>query len=159
MLFPDNITDSTKRNFIQSLHTKLDVNVWFCIGLQIAKGLDYVHQKSIVHRDLKTDNIAMYEQNEKIFPVIVDFGKSEFLSNTKKYSLTEEAKKEYRVFHKHIAPDVVDGIAKPSTLSDMYSYGRVFKSIVRYFHITRESIPPSIVDMVNKCLLYQSQFT
>lgn len=130
--------------------------MWFCITLQIAEGLEYIHRKNIVHRDLKTDNIAMYEQNKKIVPVIVDFGKSEFLSNTKKYSLTEEAKKEYRVFHKHIAPDVVDGIVKPSTSSDIYSYRRVFKSIVRYFPIARKSIPSSIVNMVNKCLLYQS---
>lgn len=158
LLFPNNddITDSGKKLFVQSLQTEFNVNVWFCITLQLAEGLKYIHQKNIVHRDLKTDNIAIYEQENSFMPVIVDFGKSEFSSNTIKYNLTEEAKKEYRVFHKHIAPDVVDGIVRPSTSSDMYSYGRVFKSIVRYFPIHRESIPSSIVDMVNKCLLYQS---
>ena len=156
MLFPNQILDRSKKDVALSVHSEIDANVWFKVSLKIAEGIDHFHQQSIVHRDLKTDNVAMYEQNNTLMPVIIDFGKSDFIQNTKKYSLTAEQKKEYRIKHKHIAPDLVDGITKPSPSSDIYSYGRIFKSIVRNFPISREIIPPVVVNMVNNCLSYHS---
>ena len=79
------------------VHSEFDIQVWFHITLQIAEGLEYIHQKNIIHRDLKTDNITMYEQNKNI----PDFGKSDYGNATKKYN------------HRHIAPDLVDGIENP----------------------------------------------
>lgn len=64
-------------------------------------------QNSIVYRDLKTDNIAMYEQNNKFIPIIIDFGKSEFCSAAEKHSLSKESKQEYRIMQPqtYIPPD------------------------------------------------------
>ena len=49
--------------------------IWFEITSHIAKGIEYLHQKHIVHRDLKTDNIAIsitsHELKEKLFSVLV----------------------------------------------------------------------------------------
>ena len=154
LIFPNDISDINKKDIALSVHQEVDASVWFKITLHIAEGIDHFHQRNIVHRDLKTDNITLYERNKILMPVIIDFGKSDLIQNTKKYSLTKEQKKEYRVKHKHIAPDLVDGITKPSPLSDIYSYGRIFKSIVRNFPISSKLIPDVIVNMVNDCLSY-----
>ena len=60
ILFPDSITNSSKMQLAQLVHSEFDIQVWFHITLQIAEGLEYIHQKNIIHHDLKTDNIIMY---------------------------------------------------------------------------------------------------
>lgn len=156
LLFPNDILETSKKDIAFSVHCEIKIIELFNILLKIGEGMDYCHQKNIVHRDLKADNVALYEQNNNLMPVIIDFGKSDVIKNTKQYSLTEEQKKEYRINHKHIAPDLVDGIAKPSPSSDIYSYGRIFKSVVRDFPISPKNIPPDVVSMVNNCLSYDS---
>lgn len=152
LLYPNSISDKDKKDVALSVHCEVEASVWFKIALQIAEGIKHFHEKSIVHHDLKTDNVALYEQDSILMPVIIDFGKSDFTLNIKKYLLTEEQKKEYRIMHKHIAPDLVDGTTRPSLSSDIYSYGRI--TIVRYFPISSKLIPDDIVKMVNDCLLY-----
>ena len=156
LLFPNEILEASKKDVALSVHCEIKVAVLFNILLKIAEGIDHIHQKNIVHRDLKADNVTLYEQNNILMPVIIDFGKSDYTKNTRLYSLTEEQRKEYRINHKHIAPDLVDGIARPTPSSDIYSYGRVFKSIVRNFPISPKNIPPDVVSMVNNCLSYNS---
>ena len=62
--------------------------------------------------------------------VIIDFGKSEYTCSFKKFVLTDAKKAEYRQNHKHIAPDLVDRLARPSPASDVYSFGRLFKNVI-----------------------------
>ena len=91
----------------------------------LAEVLDFLHQKSIVHRDLKSDNVVFSRQHGKLVCVLVDFGKSNFIKNVKRYRLTEAEKKVYRRDNKHIAPDLIDGVSDTSAKSDIYSYGRL----------------------------------
>ena len=156
LLFPNEISDEHKKGAALAVHCEMESKTWFKVMLDIAKGIEHCHQRRIVHRDLKADNIALYEQNKNLMAVIIDFGKSDYVHNTRKYSLTEDEKKEYRAKHKHIAPDLVDGTNKPSPSSDIYSYGRIIKSIVRNFPISPQLVPQIIVDMVNNCLTYNS---
>merc|ERR1719489_547338 len=53
-----------------------DILSWF---VQIALGLQYIHKKNILHRDLKTQNIFVTSQN---LIKIGDFGISKSLSHT-----------------------------------------------------------------------------
>lgn len=48
----------------------------------------------------------------------------------KKYTLSEEQKTFYHIHQRHTAPDLIDGTNKPSCSSDMFSFGRIFKSCV-----------------------------
>src|SRR5579859_240452 len=44
---------------------------------QLAKALDYAHQRNVIHRDLKPANIMFTDQNQ---PVIVDFGLAKLMA-------------------------------------------------------------------------------
>ena len=87
--------------------------------------------------------------------VLIDFGKSNYARHTKRYLLSKEEKEQYRRDHKHIAPDLVDGISDVSTASDIYSYGRLFKNIVAYFPLSVEFLSASLKDRLKQCLKYK----
>ena len=99
---------------------------------KLAEALQYIHGLGIIHRDLKTDNVVFCYQSNALQPVLVDFGKSEYVSSSSKFTLTDAKKVEYHQNHKHIAPDLVDGFAKPSPASDIFSFGRLFKNVMLF---------------------------
>ena len=41
---------------------------------KIAEGLKYLHNKGIVHRDIKAENILMSDKSDEAIPTIADFG-------------------------------------------------------------------------------------
>lgn len=65
--------------------------------------------------------------------MLVDFGKSNYVKHIKRHVLTQQEKEQYRINHRHIAPDLVDGISDVSTASNVYSYGRLFKDVIIYY--------------------------
>ena len=87
----------------------------------------------IVHCDFKSDNVVFYCHSNLLRPVIIDFGKSVYARSATKFVLSDAKKAEYRQNHKHIAPDLIDGIATPSPASDVYSFGRLCKNVICYF--------------------------
>lgn len=94
----------------------------------IASALVYLAKCSIIHNDIKCDNI-MIESIDKSGGIskgfLIDFGKSCFLKNGRRYSLSTSVQKEYSVRHPQIPPDVVCGTNAQSHASDIYAFGRV----------------------------------
>lgn len=150
------LVDSPKQCVVKSVHETLNMHMWFRIMTRIVEGLLYIHKLDIIHRDLKADNVVFYGHTEEVQPVIVDFGKSEYASKVKKYVLTELEKLEYKKRYKHIAPDLVDGITKPGTASDIYSFGRLFKSVICYFPLNVSELDISVKESIKACLKYDS---
>jgi tRNA A-37 threonylcarbamoyl transferase component Bud32 len=84
---------------------------------QIASGLHYMHQKQVIHRDLKPQNI-LCGKNGRV--VIADFGLAKVLDNalsqtTRSLGFSRAGTKQY------MAPEHLEG--KPEYRSDLYSLG------------------------------------
>jgi serine/threonine protein kinase len=58
------------------------------IIFQVLKGLEYLHDKGIVHRDLKLENILMSAPEPRARIVLADFGSSRNLPRAKSGSLS-----------------------------------------------------------------------
>jgi len=106
---------------------------WFYILTQLSDCLNYLHNKQIIHNDIKNDNVVITCSSKSFFsPILIDFGKACLISEARKKILTEEEKGKYYRGHCHIAPEVIEGSHAQSVLSDMYSFGVMIASIYKY---------------------------
>lgn len=53
---------------------------------QIIKGLDFLHQNGVMHRDIKLDNILISEMSPRIRLKIADFSLAEFIDENNHFS-------------------------------------------------------------------------
>ena len=83
--------------------------------------------------------------------VLIDLGKACYITEAKKYSLSNEEKKKYISDHPQIAPELRNGHCKQSEASDVYSVGRIINIVNRQ----KLSIP-ALNTMSQNCLQYQS---
>ena len=65
--------------FFIKYHQQIDTNVKLNIMGQIARGINFLHQKNIVHRDIKPGNILLKSSNSYGIVKLGDFGLSKFL--------------------------------------------------------------------------------
>ena len=144
-----------KARVLETLRPRLQLEVWLAIMKDLATALSFIHSKSIIHRDLKSDNAVLHLQSDIIHCVLVDFGKSTYRRTSQKYHLSDTEKEEYRCNHKHIAPDLVDGVSEVSTASDVYSYGRILKNIIHYFPLSVDSMSALLKKAIKQCLSYK----
>ena len=100
---------------------------WLHIITQTADALCHLHSKDVLHNDVKTDNIVIYNNPSGFMsPILIDFGKACLLSEAKVKSLSKEERSRYRMHHKHIAPVVVDAY---TVKSDVYSFAIAICSV------------------------------
>lgn len=123
---------------------------WISVLLDLADGIQYVHNLNLVHRDLKTDNVVFYKYTSNMVrPVIIDFGKCHQITL---YQLTEDEQMKYRKKYPHIAPDLINGSTIPTPLTDIYSYGRIMKYIILYGGIEIKLWNKKVIDICKQCL-------
>lgn len=137
----------------KELDLVISVVQWKEIVIGIIAGILYIHNSSILHNDIKEDNILIdYDYNKQLKSVLVDFGKACRDNFGRKYSLSKEEKQYYKIHHPHIAPDVRDGLRVQDKLSDVYSFGRVLSLMNREDVIT----VPALFSIASECLHYNA---
>ncbi|KAG0234249.1 hypothetical protein BGW42_006754, partial [Actinomortierella wolfii] len=87
------------------------------IAQEIVRGLDYIHYKGILHRDLKSHNVLLTSHMEV---KLCDFG----LATIKARSVSKSTEQTVGTF-RWMAPELLGARPKYSTKSDMYSLGMV----------------------------------
>src|ERR1035438_3742780 len=119
-------------NFVQQRGT-MSPDDLLVIARQIAQGMQAAHQQSILHRDLKPDNVLVRKEGDSWKVKIIDFG----LALGKQ---TIETSKAASAGGNTILGDSVAGTikyappeqmgemkgVKPGTYSDVYSFGKLF---------------------------------
>ncbi|KNE58794.1 STE/STE11/SSK2 protein kinase [Allomyces macrogynus ATCC 38327] len=117
-LFMEYVSNGTLSSLVDG--SGLDEAVVQHIMYQILYGLQYLHSKKIVHRDIKPDNILM-DQNGNV--KLVDFGAAKILSNQKTLTAGQSAMSLIGTPN-YLAPEVIVGkISSRIGCQDVYAVG------------------------------------
>lgn len=103
-------------------------HVWDRIFREVAGALKHIHSCGFIHNDLKSNNVVSEQREGQPSPVIIDFGKS-VLAEKAKVPMAKA--KHIRSHFSYIAPELLNGTAKPSMSSDIYSLAFMIKSLFK----------------------------
>jgi len=106
---------------LQKKEKILSWNDRWSIGLQMSKGLNYLHMMSIIHRDIKSLNFLMDIHPNGFIVKISDFG----LAKIRLKSTQQVQRKEFVGTIQWTAPELFK-FEQPSKSSDIFSLGIVF---------------------------------
>lgn len=119
MLVTEYVTGGSLMNLLYKTETKLSDGQLIKIALDIAKGMSYMHEKGILHRDLKSSNILL---DNKFNAKIADFGLSKSLRSLKgNYNRVGTPN--------WMAPEVMRK-EEYNEFADVYSYGMILWELV-----------------------------
>ncbi|KAJ3423354.1 mitogen-activated protein kinase kinase kinase 20-related [Anaeramoeba flamelloides] len=96
----------------------LDLNLIISLSLQISNAVSYLHNKGIIHNDIKSKNfVVMSDFSIKL----IDFGV---------YEMKENIKKKVHLTPNFCAPELLSGNTTGNKKTDIYSMGLVFKQMI-----------------------------
>ena len=127
---PDNL-NRIVRNYIKS-STEFPMFLIKLYAFQMARALAYLHASSIIHRDIKPQNILIDSSINKVY--ICDFGSAKFVkkNNSKIFYLEKnDSNVAYICSRYYRAPELIFGNTDYDPSIDIWSYGCV---IAEAFH-------------------------
>ena len=93
----------------------------------------------VLHNDLKCNNILVCDSvadpptpssSERCVQImIIDFGKATTIDNGRFYRLNDLEKAEYTRRYSHIPPEVIEGLSRQTTMSDIYAAGGILRCV------------------------------
>ncbi|MEI7855632.1 MAG: SUMF1/EgtB/PvdO family nonheme iron enzyme, partial [Planctomycetota bacterium] len=136
------------------------------IALQVAEGMHAAHQKNILHRDLKPDNILVRKEGADWKVKIIDFGLA-MRKATIETSIAARGEGETIIGNsvagtiKYSPPEQMGEMkgVRPGAYSDVYSFGKVFCYALfkttdpkdRHWKEVAENIRGNLREMVDQC--------
>lgn len=112
---------------ISSALTKIAISavtVWLDVIRKVAEALLHIHNAGFIHNDMKGNNVALDNRNERKYsPILIHFGKSfpvTGLKGPKVHSAEQQTR--YKKEYPHIAPEIVTGKRGQSIASDIFSF-------------------------------------
>ena len=103
---------------------------WKKILYGVISAICYLHNKSILHNDIKGNNVVIDKRGAEVSSILIDLGKGCYIKDAKSYHLSSDARRRKHVKqYPHIAPDLIDGHCNQSKKSDVYSLGRIVKQV------------------------------
>ena len=84
--------------------------------------------------------------------VVIDFGKATSIQSGRTFSLSESEKAEHYSRYTHISPELIEGIACQTTMSDIYSAGCIIKCVSKGY-IMHDAMKLALNAVVKKCCL------
>ena len=120
--------------------SRLDEERLQSIAISVAEGLVYLHNKGIIHRDIKQENILLSNQSDDAEPVICDFGFSIRLKDKKTCDQMCGTKG-------YMAPEIL--ARKPYSFPvDIWSFGVMLYGLISEklpFHVPNDALNDSNV--------------
>lgn len=110
-----------------------------CLMLQVLTGLEYMHSKFIVHRDLKVSNLLL---TDKGILRIADFGLARALGTPRKPSTPKVVTLWYR------APEVLLGDKIHTSAMDLWSAGCVLSELLLHAPLFPARTELELIDMI-----------
>ncbi len=100
---------------LQRFSRGLPLDKLIAILYAVACGLEYAHEKGVLHRDLKPDNILILPDDS---PKIADFG----LAQSSMYSNAEDSDNKPAGTPYYMAPEIFNGVSSGAK-ADIYAFG------------------------------------
>ena len=123
----DYIDVCTKKNYYRQC--QVSKYQWVSIARQVLERISFLHQLTILHNDIKADNVILLGEFRAAVKII-HFGKSTLLSNPLKYSLNYAERMKYNKYHRHLAYELRNETnIYQSVSTDTYSIGYMFQLV------------------------------
>ncbi|XP_028393198.1 probable CTD kinase subunit alpha homolog [Dendronephthya gigantea] len=103
---------------------------WLAILHDLSMAICYIHEKNIIHNDIKTNNVVIEKHGKCFTAVLIDFGKATAANNGKSYpEFGEKEREKYERKYPYLAPELKSGGGKQTVRTDVYSFGYLMKVV------------------------------
>ena len=138
---PENLNRLNKSYFEKKEQIPLFLIKLYCF--QIARALNYIHNKKICHRDIKPQNILLDPQTNRIY--ICDFGSAKLLKR-------DESNVSYICSRFYRAPELLLGNEYYTTSLDIWSFGCVVAELFKGKPLLRTENKDEQINKIMECL-------
>jgi serine/threonine protein kinase len=134
-------------HFLEKNQTKFSLKLCLHFTLDILNGIRVLFERNILHRDLKSLNILIATDNNKLQCKIGDFGTSVLLDKRETLNDKNMSLRKMKGTYSHLAPEFwLESKSRATHFSDIYSFGVVLWEMFNTIAQSTYSYPYSELD-------------